>query len=114
MTRENDSETEFIVGTVKAAAIPTASAAEEKSKDGSKSKSKSKSNSDSNDKSSEEPSRSFNVFPARVFQRFKLVTRLLSGKSLGMYYQLMDQTVGKGEGIGALKLDTYTVTCPAT
>jgi hypothetical protein len=59
----------------------------------------------------------FSVFPAHVFQSFKLVTKLASGRSMGMYYQIPD-SVSAISGTPKMKakiklpLDTYRLTCP--
>lgn len=67
---------------------------------------------------STEGEETYAVFPARVFQSFKLVTKLPSGKMMGMFYQLPDSTDGIG-GTAKIKaqiklpLDTYWITCPS-
>lgn len=57
------------------------------------------------------------AYPARVFQRFKLVTQLESGKYLGLWYQLPDSTASMGgtresQARTKLPLDTYEIHCP--
>lgn len=57
------------------------------------------------------------VFPARVFQSFKLTTKLSSGRTIGMFYQLPDSTsairgTAKVKAKIKLPLDTYEISCP--
>lgn len=59
----------------------------------------------------------FAVFPAKVYQSFKIVAKLPSGKIMGMYYQLPDSQASLKASIRVkantkLALDTYRITCP--
>lgn len=59
----------------------------------------------------------FAVFPARVFQTFKLSTKLHNGKSYGMFYQVPDSTAHISAGVRTkakikLPLDTHRLVCP--
>lgn len=57
------------------------------------------------------------VFPARVYQSFKVTAKLSTGRMLGMFYQLPDSTAGikgtnKKKSKIKLPLDSYRITCP--
>ena len=59
----------------------------------------------------------FTVFPVQVFQMFKFMIQLDSGKQLGMLYQLPDSTAlmpgtEAGRARRELPLDEYRITCP--
>ena len=71
----------------------------------------------------DEGEESFRVLPARVWQRFMITTRLASGRSLGLMYQLPDSEMEQQQGrskdskkrhkaLKKIPLDAYEIVCP--